>query len=96
MNTPGILNRVEIVVYSALTSVMSKVNHLRGNVGQTISPADQPTQLAEDPAVYDNQQSHQRSLYMVWNSIQEIVPLLFLWLMLGFAAGFLIGMVQPR
>ncbi|NJD58389.1 MAG: hypothetical protein C3F13_06685 [Anaerolineales bacterium] len=96
MNTGGILNRVEIVMYSTLTSMLSGVNHLRGIPGQSAASLNPPAQAVSEQQAHAFPQAQKFSLSIIWDSIKEIVPPLFFWLVLGFAAGFLIGMVQPR
>jgi hypothetical protein len=95
MNTGGILNRVEIMTYSILTSLMSGMERLRGlpHSWQSLNP---PTPAFESQVVIEKGLVHEHSLSKVWSLIKDTVPPLFLWLVLGFAAGFLIGMVQPR
>jgi hypothetical protein len=95
MNTGSILNQVEIMTYSTLTALMSGFQRLRG-IPQSIQPLNQSTQVLENPVGFENEFVHEHNLTKVWTSIKESVPPLFLWLVLGFAAGFLIGMVQPR
>jgi hypothetical protein len=52
-----------------------------------------PTEEA-DPT-QQNDQLQERSLLMSWESIQQALLSLLLWVILGFAAGFLIGMIKP-
>jgi hypothetical protein len=96
MNTGGILNRVEIVAYSTLTSILSGINHLRGITGQSAASLNPPAQAVPEQQAREFPQVQKFSLSLIWYSIKEFVPPLFLWLVLGFAGGFLIGMVQPR
>jgi hypothetical protein len=95
MYTGGILNRVEIMTYSMLTSLMSGMERLRG-LPQSWQSLNPPAPASESHAVIEKGLIPEQSLSKVWSLIKDTVPPLFLWLVLGFAAGFLIGMVQPR
>jgi hypothetical protein len=94
MNSNGILTRVEIFLYSTLTSSMSGINHLRGNfniVGQSKHSMDPDPSNAQTST-----QTGQNSIALYRELIKVVLPALFLWIILGFAAGFLIGLLQPR
>jgi hypothetical protein len=82
-------------MYSSLISVMSGINRLRTKI-QHISSLD--SQHTLDGALVNSHPhglSAGRSLTEVWKTIEQVFLSLLLWAILGFAAGFLIGMLQP-
>ena len=95
MNSNTFLNRVEILLYSSLISAMSGLSNLRAHLQHS---TDLPTQSEPNyPAVPTKSpdQVKGRSLTSSLISIREALIPLFLWILLGFAAGFLIGMIHP-
>ncbi len=96
MNSNTFFNRVEILLYSGLISAMSGINHLRAKIQHfSTLPVQYSPEEAIDPTPV-NEQIHPRSLTLNWKSIQQAVVSLIFWVILGFAAGYLIGMIKPR
>ena len=95
MNSNTFFNRVEILLYSSLISAMSGISHIRAQFQHFSSVSLHPSSDGEtDPAqVMDHDQ--EKILFMSWNSIQQVLLPLLLWVILGFAAGYLIGMIKP-
>lgn len=95
MNSSLILNRFAIALYAALTSIMSGIDQLRARV-PNIAALPQP-HVGEDEtgAVQDIEQIPQERTSRRWRTFQETLTSLLLWGVLGFAAGFLIGMIRP-
>ena len=94
MNSNVFFNRIEILLYSTLISTMSGLNHLRAHVQHS---AEIPTVTLWDDEVEPTQldeQSIDRTQNLRWISIKEAIIPLLLWVILGFAAGFLIGMIR--
>jgi hypothetical protein len=95
MNSNTFLNRAEIILYSTLISVMSGINHLRAQIQQYSTSLEQHSPGEELGSMLVNEQYQERSLLVYWKSIQQALLQLFLWIILGFAAGYLIGMIKP-
>jgi hypothetical protein len=96
MNSNTFLNRAEILLYSTLISAMSGINHLRTQIEHlTTIPVQHSPDGDIDPTLV-NDQYKERSLLMHWKTIQQSLLQLLLWIILGFAAGYLIGMIKPR
>jgi hypothetical protein len=96
MNSNAFFNRIEILLYSSLISAMTGINRARARL-QHLSALPFPltpeagtdtNELHSDPKT--------SALSMGWNSIKAALLPLLLWIVLGFAAGFLIGMLNPR
>lgn len=96
MNSNAFINRMEILLYSSLISVMSGINHIRAQIQQSTTMPIQPSSDTEAEPSQLNGDLEVRSLTKNWNSILEALLSIILWVVLGFAAGFLIGMINPR
>ena len=96
MDPNTLFNQVEIRIYSTLTYILSGINYIKASFQQllmninefSISDGDAKAGLDASPA--------KGSLLIKWESIKTVFLLLFLWMVLGFATGFLIGMIRPR
>jgi hypothetical protein len=95
METNSLVNRVEILFYSLLISVMSGINWLRAQVLPIPTEATQPAgeKVPECAALDEPARSPAHTIG--WQSIQAVFAPLLLWAVLGFAAGFLLGMIKP-
>jgi hypothetical protein len=95
MNSNAFFNRVEILLYSTLISAMSGINKLRTHVQHLfIIPIQNSPDLQANPTQLNNQ-FQEKSQLVSWKSIKQAFLTLCLWVILGFAAGFLIGMIKP-
>ena len=94
MNSSHLQNKVGLAVYSTLISIMSRMSQLKGNDQQDAVSPVQPVSFdtVEDTPVVSP--VPQRTLAISWASVQQTLLSLCLWIVLGFAAGFLIGMLQ--
>jgi hypothetical protein len=94
MNSNSLQNRLEIMVYSSLISLMSGMNRFKGKVQHLTSlTADQTMgSVVADRQAMDLPAS--RSLAQSWKALEQILAAMLLWAILGFAAGFLIGMLK--
>jgi len=94
MNSSPLLNRVEIMLYSSLISVMSGMNGFKAKVQHLSSlTARQPVDGAMVNGTAGNL-SAGTALAQAWKTLEQVLVALLLWAILGFAAGFLIGMLQ--
>ncbi len=95
MDPSALINRLGISLYSTLTSVMSGFNHLRMKVNEP--PGSLDWLPVEDKASMGkiSYQGKLKSLWLSRKTIITFVLVLVVWMVLGFAAGFLIGMIKP-
>jgi hypothetical protein len=95
MNPNAIFSRIEIFFYSILISCMSAVNRIRAHIdhSETIPVQGTPDELNSSKIIEETpERSLNFNLIYIW---QSLIPLM-IWMILGFAAGFLIGMINPR
>jgi hypothetical protein len=95
MDTNTLVNRFEILFYSLLISLMSGINRLRSRILPTPAVPIQQSGVKVPELVVADEPVQPREHTISWKSIQEIFAPLLLWAILGFAAGFLIGMIKP-
>jgi ABC-type nitrate/sulfonate/bicarbonate transport system permease component len=94
MNSNRLLNRAEIMLYSSLISVMSGMNGLKAKVQHLTNLT---TRQPLDGAMVNGSAlrlSAGKTLEQAWKSLEQVLVAMLLWAILGFAAGFLIGMLQ--
>jgi len=96
LNSNAIFNRIEIIFYATLTACMSGVNRSRVYIAHLVKIPDQ---------VFVDEQVNSAPISNVepvtnhgtpWTYISQALLPLAIWIVLGFAAGFLIGMLRPR
>jgi hypothetical protein len=94
MKPPTFFNKVEILLYSTFISILSGINRLKA---QELPISKTPRQL-DPPYVVDTAsvriQEPGASASIQSESIQQALLSLVLWIILGLAAGFLIGMIK--
>ena len=96
MNSNTFSNRVEILLYSTLIAAMSGISHIRAQIQHAVSiRVGHLSDGVQNPAQV-NDHGEVKSHFIFWNSVQEALVPLLLWVVLGFAAGYLIGMIRPR
>ena len=96
MNENTIINRFEIFFYSTLISALSGLNHLRAGVQEGTVVQGQKYTQSVTADIQQIDQPNPGIFARSWESFKAALLLLFLWIVLGFAAGFLIGMLSPR
>jgi hypothetical protein len=95
MNSTTFMTKAEILLYSSLTSAISGIDHLKTQL-QHIPIYSKPTfpeknKASKEIGALDNVEANSPS----WETVQQILLSLLLWTILGFAAGFLMGMIKP-
>jgi len=95
MNSSLILNRFAIALYSALTSMMSGINQLRARILDITTLPKSLVNEDETKVVQDVEPIPQEATSSRWRSFQEALTSILLWAVLGFAAGYFIGMIRP-
>ena len=94
MHPTSFLNKLEILLYSSLINIMSGINQLKTQ-DQNISKSPvQPDPEVNIDLLQTYDQLPERSISISWVSIQQAFLSLLLWMVLGFAAGFLVGMIK--
>jgi hypothetical protein len=94
-NTNAILNRVEILFFSTLTSGMSRLDQLRARLQRAVSIPINRTHLDNPVSAQLIEDGQEESLPNPWLFLRQALIPLGIWIVLGFAAGFLIGMIRP-
>jgi hypothetical protein len=94
MNYVKVINKAEILLYSSLISIMSGINRLR-DPEQDLSAdiAKEITRVNSIPAD-EIDPIPAKSAAINWQAVQQTVLGLVLWMTLGLAAGFLMGMLK--
>ncbi len=95
MNAGTFFNRVEILLYSSMTSIMSGISHLKPREQEI--PELQPqrnTTIVTLPLEVEEQPAEHTTIVSL-TTIQLTILSIILWIILGFAAGFLVGMLRP-
>jgi hypothetical protein len=92
----ALVNRLEVVFYSTLTSIISGVHRIRAHFGHflTVPPQSTTSKAAVASPLYD-QFSAKPSINQSSNFGQLLLSIL-IWTILGFCAGFLIGMLNTK
>ena len=96
MKANAFFNRIEILLYSTLISAMSGINKLRTRLQPSAALPAQPLPDIEAQPPQVDFIPKVSVLTLGWNAMREALLPLLLWVILGFAAGFLIGMINPR
>jgi hypothetical protein len=92
----GLKNRIEIIYYAFLASCLSGVDRIRElNNSQLKESQDSITGEEQTPYLNHPEFLENTKLSYWTNLIQSLIPLL-MWIILGFAAGFLIGLINPK
>ncbi len=94
MNSTSLMDKVELSLYSTLISVLSGIRQVkesgRQDKGSALLPApDFP--VDPSPLISPVQEM---KFSISWESIQQTLLAILLWVVLGFAAGFLVGMLR--
>ncbi len=94
MNSASILYKVEGFFYTTLLSIMSGISRLKNGGHQEPIPENQKgEELEDDTPIMDIPLPPETDSQPCQSIQQYIIGILF-WIVLGFAAGFLIGMLR--
>jgi len=94
MNSIKAINKAELALYSTLISLMGGLIRLKEGDAQGSKHVVQPEAPLDDPTVIMDLVAQPRTFALRWQSIQQGILALLMWIVLGFAAGFLIGMLR--
>lgn len=96
MDSNAIFNRIELSFYSILVSCISRVNRVRDHFVKLLRFYYSPLPYNAETAIQINSDLDERQANNFGKIIiQTIIPFI-IWMVLGFAAGFLIGLIKPR
>jgi hypothetical protein len=95
MDTDALVNRFQILFYSALISILSGINRLRARILPLPGTNVQKSGEQNSETVLASEPLQPQSRALSWQAIQNTLASLLLWAVLGFAAGFLMGMIRP-
>ena len=82
------------MMYSSLITMMSGMNRFKGKIQHLTSLNDGQPMESGFPKEQVGNFAAGRSLAQAWKTLEQVLVAMFLWAILGFAAGFLIGMLQ--
>ena len=94
MSIASVINKAEIQLYSTLISVMSGINQLKTEDPQPAKSTLEKLPAVETAPVQIYEDLSSEPVPSIWSSIQQVFLSLLFWTVLGFAAGFLIGMLH--
>ena len=94
MSIASVINKAEIQLYSTLISVMSGINQLKTEDLQLGKSALEELPAVETALAQTYEDLSSEPVPSIWSSIQQVFLSLLFWTVLGFAAGFLIGMLH--
>ncbi len=94
MNSSTFFNKVGITLFSTLTSIMSGINHLMAHDQQAPQAFEPSGRLASVVSAPLDVRLPERPFASRWESIKQAFLSFLFWVILGLAAGFLIGMIR--
>ncbi len=96
MSIASVINKAEIQLYSTLISVMSGINQLKAGEAQIAKTIIPEMPVVSMTAVLDEPAAAGETTATKWDALEQTLLSILLWTLLGFAAGFLIGMIGAR
>ena len=96
MQKPAFFNRIEISFYSTLISLMSGVNLIRAKTGEAVIDPVLGSSNTEVNPIGNDLDLPRISFFSRLKLFVDVITPLMVWMILGFAAGFLIGMLRLR
>jgi len=89
-------NRVKVFFYSIIISIMSWINRLRTHPEQVEIGTAQPSS-GDGASVSAPIIGRSEPIFRInWKNLSQGILSLTIWILMGFAAGLLIGMITPR
>jgi len=96
MSLNSFLNRVEIIFYSTLTSLLSVANRFHPQEELQADLSFLPSTARDGSGFTEVQDTPDDPFIRIWKRLSQAILPIIIWMILGFAAGFLIGMIRPR
>jgi hypothetical protein len=96
MNPNALLDQIEIKIYSIITSCLNGINIFQGHENHQVKYPQHTSETDEEsfyPVISD---IRKKILKTNWTYLNQYLTSIFIWVILGFATGFLIGMIKPR
>jgi len=95
LNSNGYANRIKIAFYSFLISVMGLVKRFQFSPEPLVNPTLEAPTFVEENNSLTNQEISAKPFGNFWTRISQAFISFIIWMVLGFAAGYLIGMIKP-
>ena len=92
----AIINRLEILIYSAFTSIMGGMHRIRAHFGHSINDPVKLTSSNSEESLPLTDQSPAKPVIKRSIYFSQVLLSVLIWITLGFSAGFLIGMLNTR
>jgi hypothetical protein len=93
LNSNTLLNQIEVLYNSFSNSWISGVLHFRGNNNYQAEGPNDALDNVDLNAISINYGSSENTQLTSWEYISRVVSSIIVWIILGFATGFLIGMI---
>jgi hypothetical protein len=94
MESANFFNKLEIRLYSTLISLMSGMSRFKSVDLPAAGPALPAESMINSEAAAVGAEENSTPASKRWQIIQQVLLSLLLWIVLGFAAGFLLGMLK--
>jgi hypothetical protein len=92
----NVFNRIEISGYSALTSLLGRIERLRELISRLSDKAQDPTEFTGEACLVNSSEQQSSNNMTRWAYFSQVFISITIWMILGFAAGFLIGLINPK
>jgi hypothetical protein len=96
LNSNALINRIEIIYYSILTTCLSGVDRIRGLNNRHLDTPQNPIRYEEQATFINTTDYPQKINISKWSDFYQALAPFMIWLILGFATGFLIGLINPK
>jgi hypothetical protein len=91
LNSSALFDQIEII-----TSCLNGINIIRGLENQLAKSPQYASDNEIEGSPSIDSDITAKSLRSIWTYINQALSPLIIWMILGFATGFLIGMIKPR
>jgi hypothetical protein len=96
INSNAVINRIEIIYYSILTACLNGVERIRDLNNRHREGSQKPIRY-EEQATYINTTDYSQKIKISrWPDFYQAIVPFMIWLILGFATGFFIGLINPK
>ena len=96
INPKACLDRIEGEFFSVLTSILNKINQIQGYIIPLVNNQKFLINIDETDTYLINGNPIDKKISLLRSSINQTIITIFIWMILGFATGFLVGMIKPR
>jgi hypothetical protein len=96
INPKAYLDRIEGEFFSVLTFIFNKINQIQGYIIPLVNNQKILINIDETDTYLVSGNSIDKKNIHLRSSINQTIITIFIWMILGLATGFLIGMIKPR